>query len=193
MKLEILFPILILTAGFLYFIIPRIIMKYFTRPDIFIEVNPNEGLVRGRLMIRHLPNESVKYANSPEAENLYELNWKFNLIIRNNSENSAYNIKMYSTKPEVGKLLFAKSVNENKPLAAHEELLLPFEYKQEKVCKLKDIGTLDSKEPDFFKSYRILLDYKNSGKTRFNSVFEASTKAVSYKKISNRKIKKNWC
>jgi len=59
MKNEIIFPVLILAAGFVYFIIPKITKKYFTRPKIFIEVNANEGIVRGRRHIARISNDKV--------------------------------------------------------------------------------------------------------------------------------------
>ncbi|WP_163380196.1 hypothetical protein [Cyclobacterium sp. SYSU L10401] len=193
MKLEILFPILILSAGFLYFIIPRISKKYFARPLLFMEINPNEGITMQRRHIARIENSEIKYGNDPEAESLYGLVWKFDLIIRNNSENAAYNIKMFPQKTTKGKLTFNSIVNENKTLAAHQELVIPFEFYQEKESKHKDVDKLDTVEPDFFDEFKILLDYKNEGKTSFNSILDVKSKQVCFKKISQKKIKKNWC
>ncbi|OBY65979.1 hypothetical protein [Polaribacter vadi] len=193
MKIEQIVPLLILIAGLIYFLIPIIRKKFYTRPKLYIEINPNEGITSARYFIAHIPDESIEFANDPEAKNLYELIWKFNLVIRNNSENAAYSIKMRTNKPEEGHILFKSTVNENKPLAAHEELSIPFEYKQEKISKIKDINNLDSKEPQFFENFKILLDYRNSGNTRFNSLLIVKSKEISYKKILKKEIEKNWC
>jgi len=99
---------------------------------------------------------------------------------------------MYSTKQNQGLLSFNSILNENKPLPAHNELVIPFEFHQEKISKNKDLDNLDSTEPEFFKDFKILIDYKNSGNTRFNSLFNVQTREVHYQKVSRKNLIKNW-
>jgi len=191
--IQIILSLSILILGFIYFIFPFINNIFFKRPYLVIEFEPNKGITKQMEMIGHAPNTDFsKPVNLPNNENDYNLNWKFNLIIRNNSEYTAYNVVMYRNAIKNGNLDFISQINRNKPLPAHQELVIPFTFSEIKRVKNKDIRNIDTKEPDIFSKLELLINYTNYKQRRFNTLYKFKNDELSYKKITTKKIKSKW-
>ena len=113
MDIKILLTIIALILGIVYFAIPRIYKYYFKRPKLIVEIEPNKGLTSSQTFIRFSSKNPVGVpVNTPEGISIYEFEWKFDLIVRNNSEVNAFKIKMCQHKNS-NYLTFKKSINPN--------------------------------------------------------------------------------
>jgi len=183
---------LILIAGAIYFILPRIQSKYFKRPILVMEIDPKLGITHGR---QHQSfsrdNPPDRPVNDPETVSMYKLHWNFILTIRNNSEVTAYNIKLL--KKGVGNFLkFDGNVNANKPLPKHNEISIPIEFEVWKESKHKDVEKLSPPVPPEFEELELLLTYENSQKTKFSSIFTFQNKTIRYEREIKQKDLKQW-
>lgn len=182
---------LILLAGIIYFTFPYVNKSFFQRPVLTIEIEPNKGITMSRRHLGYAPeNDFSQPVNRPEVYSFYEVTWKFDLVIRNNSPYDSYHIELFYSGLKNGTLNFNSKVNQNKPLAKHAEILVPFEYNLTTKIQYKDIKTLDEREPKEFADIEMILTYKNERKTRFNTTFNMKTKELKYNKVSSKKIKK---
>ena len=181
-------PIIALIFGLVYFLFPRI-ENYYKRPLLIIELEPNDGITKIQTPLGLSSKNQNKQTNDPdEFLYNYEFEWKFNLIIRNNSENNAYDIKTLQ-KNNMPKIEFQKKINFQKALKAHEELNLPFKIVTIVEVLGKDREEIFDNDPNIFKDLSISLEYKNYKKNIFFSTFNFNDSSTSHKKILNYELK----
>lgn len=154
-------------------ITPWIKKKYFTRPELTIELVYNDGL-NLNLGLSHKNDLSLGYIEGDKAIHVWSLIWKMKLIIRNNSDITAY-------YPEIlfknDALNFTKidQLNKLKPISNISEIILNCQY--QKYCEsIPDERPELKKFPQEFDNLEILLQYKNSAKMRFYTLFDFADK-----------------
>lgn len=166
------FRILPVIVGLLIAIIPWIRKKYFTRPELTIELvldksfNANEGLSRKSKVTNGIIQEE-------DEIRLFSLRWKYKLIIRNNSNITAFYPRLL--KSESG-IWFTKIDKLNKLIpikSTDKETIINCEYKKYVEAKPIERPRLN-RFPDEFKDLKIALEYKNSAKIKFFTLFEFS-------------------
>ena len=100
---------------------------------------------------------------------IFQLTRKFKLIIRNNSDITAYypKIKFSPSKPKFTKI---DTINELKPITNIEYIELEAEYSKFEECQGKD-RTKTVGMPDELKDLKILIESKNGKKKKFYTLF----------------------
>jgi hypothetical protein len=192
MDIKILLTIIALILGIVYFAIPRIYKYYFKRPKLIVEIEPNKGLTSSQTFIRFSSKNPVGVpVNTPEGISIYEFEWKFDLIVRNNSEVNAFKIKMCQHKNS-NYLTFKKSINPNKALKAHESEIIPFIFSKVVETKQKDRASHFPKVPNEFKDLMLHLEYENEFGTKFYSRYYFNTNETKFNKVSKSELK-FWC
>ena len=192
MDIKVFLTIIALILGIAYFVIPRIYKYYFKRPKLVVEIEPNKGLQSSQTFIGHSSKNPVGIpVNTPEGISVYEFEWKFNLIVRNNSEVNAFNIKMCQHKNS-NYLTFKKSINPNKALKAHENETMPFVFSKVVETKHKDRASYFPRTPHEFKNLMLHLEYENEFGTKFFSRYYFNTNETKYDKIPKSELK-YWC
>ena len=158
-----------LLLGLLYFLYPRIADIYFKRPKIVLELDENVGISRSSSHLGYSPsNDRGLPVNRPEAISIYELEWKFNLTIRNNSEINAFDLRLMQHKNLLN-LDFKSKINPNKALKAHEEIVIPLVFKKTIQCMHKDRNKHYTQGPSDFQNLMLLLEYSNQHGKKFYS------------------------
>ena len=170
-------------------VIPLIWNKYVRRPELVIEIEKNKGITSTREYLFSV-NNTLGPLTVKEHIGAYKLEWKFNLLVRNNSENNAYSIQMYQYKDQ-SFLKFSSVINPNKALLAHEEENFPFTFSKIERIKAPDLASSELSKPKEFKNLMLLLKYKNQhGKVFYTKYYFNTDKNVS-DKVSKDEIK-NW-
>ena len=184
-------PYFAIILGFLYFIYPRIETIFKKRPKLIVEIEPREGITSTQRLIGY-SNKNPKISEGPdEMWYNYEFEWLFNLVVRNNSEINAYDIKLLQ-KNDAPRIEFRKTINFQKAMKAHEEIELPFKIYKIIECQGKDRERLFENQADIFKTLFILLEYKNPAKREFYSTFSFDDKKTTFKRIQSYVVKHYW-
>jgi hypothetical protein len=94
------------------------------------------------------------------------------VIIRNNSDRVAYYPKIYfeATEPHI---ILTDSINLQKPIMEHEEVTLKAEYAKYEEKKGSERSTTARLPPEL-NNMRILIEYKNSSKIKFYTLYDQS-------------------
>lgn len=149
--------------------IPYVRNRYLNGPELTIEIIPNGGMSSPRGLSSKNEVTADGYIDGNNAIRIFELTWKFRLIIRNNSDITAYypRIHFIQSKPKFTKI---DSLNELKPLNNTEYVELKAEYKKYEECQGKD-RTQTTGIPDELKDLKILMESKNGNKMRFYTIY----------------------
>jgi len=188
--------IAVLTVGFLgliYFLYPRIEEKYFKRPKLILEIKPNEGITSSQTNLgattKNRTDGVPVFPN--EIWYLYEFEWRFNLILRNNSEVNAYDIKLLQNKNQPT-MDFKEQINFDKALLAHQEITLPFRANTVVEIQGKDREEHFSNTPKAFQDLMISFEYKNPNDRIFHSRYYFNTNKISFDRISKVLLNEYW-
>ena len=177
-------PIIAIILAFLYFIYPRLENYFRKRPKLVVEIKPNEG-ISSRQNLKGYSSKNPSISEGPEEMwYIYEFESLFNLIIRNNSEINAYDIKMLQ-KNNAPKIEFQKAINFQKAMKAHEEIELPFKISTIIECQGKEREFLFNNQAEMFKTLNILLEYKNPQNREFYSIFSFNDEKTSFSRIQS--------
>lgn len=182
MEASTILAILALIAGLISFGYPRIEIYFIKRPKLVVEINPNKGFTRSSSFIDYHPDtDRTKPVNRPETIRIYELLWKFDLVIRNNSEINAFNVKMLQHK-NATKLAFNASINPQKSLKTHEEVIIPFQFTKVIQSTTQEFPLHYTQNPSDFKDLMLLLEYENEfGRKFYSRYFFNTDKSKFYK------------
>lgn len=152
-------------VGIIIAIIPFLWKKYFARPELTIELLRN-GSSSFNSGISNKNDVSKGYIDGNNAIYIFNIKWKFKIIIRNNSENIAFYPKLTldTTNP---KFTMITPLNELTPISMKEPVVLEAEYFKLEECKGQQ-RTDAGKFPEDLENMKLLLEYKNASKiTRF--------------------------
>src|SRR5690606_31827627 len=95
MEIGIIVSIISLFLGISYFIFPRFYDRFYKRPKLTMEIEPAQGITAFQKFIAYSSeNDPDLPVNRPDAIATYHFEWNFNIIVRNNSEVNAYNVKL---------------------------------------------------------------------------------------------------
>ncbi len=105
--------------GFFGALIPPIKKKYFDQPKVYLVFNFNNASQRPQGLSSK--NDSLQAIAVPHVIYDYELRWEYDLLLRNNSEHTAYNIKLIS--PTISNKFFLHpKLDTLKPLTENSEV-----------------------------------------------------------------------
>lgn len=184
-------PIITGLLAFLYFIYPRLENYFKKRPKLIVEIKENQGITSRQNFIG-LSNKNPRISEGPdEMWYIYEFEWLFNLIIRNNSEINAYEIILFQ-KNDAPKIEFQKNINIQKAMKAHEEIELPFKISTRIECQGKDRERIFENQADIFKILSVMLTYKNPQNRNFFTTFFFDNRKNDFRKLQSYEIKYYW-
>ncbi|MBN1185574.1 MAG: hypothetical protein JXB49_25030 [Bacteroidales bacterium] len=167
---NIMLGIIAIIVALIIAIIPWIRKKFFIRPELTFELIPDGGL-NSNEGLSWKNDLSKGYIEGEKAIHVWGLKWKYKLIIRNNSDVTAFYPKIYRKSSGIW---FTKidSLNNLKPIkTSDDDIVLKCEYQKYTESIPSERPKLD-KFPVEFQDLKILLEYKNSAKSRFYTLFE---------------------
>lgn len=185
------FPILVGALAFVYFIYPRYEAKFRIRPRIVVETEPNKGITKMQSFIGYSSKNGSDRSDIDERWFIYEFEWKFDLIVRNNSEINAYELQLLQRKDSPN-IEFQGKINIQKALKAQEEIVLPFKISKIVECQGKDRESYFNNYPDIFEKISIILQYKNPKGQLFQSVYFFKRNYTSFESVNKNIIKYYW-
>lgn len=167
--MEVLISTISLIIAITIALIPYFRTRYLHGPELTIEIIQDGGMSSPiGLSSKNVVN-SEGIINDETALKIFELKWKFRLIIRNNSDCTAYYPKIHfiQSKP---KLTQIDPLNKLKPLNNIEKIELKATYSKFQECQGKDrIKTTGL--PSELKNLKILIESKNGKKMRFYTLY----------------------
>jgi len=148
-------------------LIPYFKKRYGERPRLELEISYAGGS-SSPIGLSAKNDTSKGYIEADDAIRIFELEWKMNLRIRNNSDIAAYYAKMYYAKNSP---MFTELEKfPTKPILNSDDITLKGLYRTFEECKgrerTKTVGI-----PDKFKELKIILKYQNSHRTKFYSLY----------------------
>jgi len=148
---------------------PYVRNRYFLGPELTIEIIPNGGNSLSRGLSSKNKVNADGHIDGNNAIEIFELSWEFRVIIRNNSDNTAYypKILFISSKPKFTKI---DSLNELNPIVNTDSIELKAEYSKFEECQGKDITTTTG-IPDELKNLKILIESRNGKKMKFYTLY----------------------
>jgi hypothetical protein len=169
--LSIILGILGLIITVLIAMIPYFRRVYFIGPELTIELVPDGGSSTNKGLSGK--NHTAKgYVDGNNAIYVFEVTWKVNLKIINNSNITAYYPKLNYLNQQ---LSFSRleTLDSNKPIQGNEQILSVGKYVMSEEVNGNERTQINGL-PDNFDDLKILLEYKNPNKKRFYTVFSNS-------------------
>lgn len=153
----------------LFGIIPFIQKMYFLRPELTIEII-YEGLEAVPLGLSP-NNEAVDgVIDGEKAVYLFKSTWKYIIFIRNNSDQTAYNPQLFFSKFKPSFEL-KNNINRLRPITNKDEIQLKAEYTVYFQSTGRERAERNKTIPKEIDDINILLEYQNSSKRTFYTVF----------------------
>jgi hypothetical protein len=174
--MELLIGIAGLIIGIVIAVIPYYRSKYILRPEVTIEITPNGGLSAPMGLSPKNKVNDEGYIDGNNAIRIFELTWRFNVKITNNSDLTAF-YPILEFNPNGPKFTQIDKVNRLEPIKSGESLELKAEYKKYEEAMGKDRTKVGEVPPPEFSELGILLGYENSKKRRFYTLFDHNSKS----------------
>lgn len=121
----------------------------------------------------------------------YYYEWYFDLILRNNSDYNAFELKLLQHKDQK-EVHFRRQINEQIALKAHENLTLPFVVKSRVEIQGKDREGIFSSRPKHLENQMLLFKYKNKYGKELYSRYYFNPNLMKVDKISEQELKEYW-
>ena len=160
-------------------------------PRLEIELEYRGAMKKPLRPSRNNPINEQGHMIIEQGKGIYinELEWKYNMIIRNNSSYPAYKPKIIFPKSNKYQFSYIEKLNSNKPIKALEETTLTTKYSYKIEALGKDAADMvRNKMPanSAFDEMRIVLEYENENGRKFYTNFQVSEGSNTH---SNRKPK----
>lgn len=180
---------LILLGGLIYFLYPRYEAHFIRRPKLVVELASKKGITRSSHFIDYCSEtDRSQPVNRPGVIKIYELNWNFDLTIRNNSEINAFNVKMLQHN-NLMNLTFKKEINPQKSLQSHQEEIIPFQFIKIVKSTNEEFESHYIKKPSDFKDLMLMLEYENQSGKKFYSRYFFNTNSSEFSSIKKSELK----
>ena len=164
--------------------IPYIRNKYFLGPELTLEIIPEGGMSSPvGLSSKNIVNDEGNIEGN-NAIRIFRLTWRFKVIIRNNSDSTAYYPKLHfiDSNPKFTKI---DPLNELQPIINTQPKELKSEYSKFEECQGKD-RTKTTGIPEDFSNLKIFIESKNGKKMKFYTLYSV---ANNKNKVVRRKPK----
>lgn len=159
-------------VGIILFVIMKLIPSNEERPIVELEMDYEKSFRSPQKMIpgKSPINAEGYYLQEPDGIYFYEIEHFFKLIVRNNSIQNAYNIKIYV--PKVGFLKFRNETNALEPLIINNSKVIQMHYTIAKGMTFSEAEkTLNNKLSEELKSTIIIVEYQNEQRKTYYSTF----------------------
>lgn len=153
-------------------IIPYFRRKYYLRPELTIEtIISGDGSRPLGLSIKNKVNEKG-ILDGDSAIYIFELTWRFKIRITNNSDLTAFypELEFNPNGPRFQKL---DNLNSLQPIKPADSIELNAEYKKIEEATGEERTVVNRNSlPDEFSYLGILLEYQNSKKSKFYTLYD---------------------
>jgi len=178
-------------AKFIQWYIPRKEEKNI-RPNLQIEIL-TDSETYGVQTPLGMSEKSGTVSKGPDEDwYWYDYEWYFDLILRNNSDYNAFEIKLLQHKDQK-KVHFREQINKKIALKAHANLTLPFVVKSRVEIQGKDRERTFGSRPKHLENQMLLFKFKNKYGKEFYSRYYFNPDLTKVDKISEQELKKYWC
>lgn len=152
-------------------LIPYFRKTYFIGPELTIELEADGGfsLNKGLSSKNDISNGFIEIDSTIYV---YEVTWKINLKITNNSNIIAYYPELNFLNQQVG-FTHLERLDKNIPIKENEQITLKGTYMMYEEVAGKDRTATNGLPPNF-NNLKILLSYKNPDKRKFYTFFTNS-------------------
>lgn len=172
--MEIVIGIAGIVVGILIAVIPYFRRKYFLRPELTIEIIKDGGSSSPRgLSAKNKVNEEG-YIDGHTAIRVFELTWRFKIRITNNSDFTAFYPHL-EFNPNGPKFKIIDKLNSLQPIKPTEPIELKAEYNKYEEKSGQDRTNVGRHMPPEFEDLGILLEYQNSKKSKFYTLYDYNT------------------
>lgn len=178
--------LLISSIGMIIFIMLKIIPRDETFPIVELELISNNSFRAPPKMIpdKSPRNENGYYLHEVDGIYFYEIDHMYDLVIRNNSMQNAYNIKIYV--PKVHFLKFNNETNSLEPLTINNPKTIKLKYSIGKGMTQNEAEILlNNKITDELKKSEIIVEYQNEKRKTYYSKFTPLNHNERLKKAPN--------
>ena len=156
-------------------IIPPLKKKYFDQPKVYIIIKGNGA---SRYPVLTSPNNDFSKPISRFTEIRFDkLIWRYNLILRNNSEHVAYNLSLLHPEQNLS-FMFEKKLDRLLPIIPNTELINVIIFEKHVEGTGQETHELSKKHPDILMNNKFILEYTNVKGTKFYTVFDESKNEV---------------
>lgn len=168
-------PIILLaisTLGIIMFIILKILPSDEEFPIVELELINNHSIRNAPKMIadKSPRNEEGNYLQEEDGIYFFEIEHNYDLVIRNNSIQNAYNVKIYV--PKAYFLKFLNETNSLEPLTINNPKTIKMKYNIAKGMTWKETEILLSdKLTEELKNIAMIIEYQNEKRKTYYSKF----------------------
>lgn len=169
--MEIAIGIASLIIGILVAVVPYYRRKYFLRPEMTIEIIKDGGSSSPiGLSSKNKVNEEG-YIDRNTAIRVFELTWRFNIKITNNSDLTAFYPDL-EFNPNGPRFRLIDKLNSLQPIKPTETINLKVEYRKYEEKTGQERTHVGRDMPPEFNDLGLLLGYQSSKKSKFYTLYD---------------------
>lgn len=173
--MDIAIGILGLVLALLLALIPFLWKRYIARPEVTVEIIKNGGSSsQVGLSHKNVVNEEG-YIDGRTAIRVFELTWRFQIRITNNSDLTAFYPEL-TFNPSGPKFNLIDKLNTLQPLKPTETVFLKAEYRKYEEKTGEERTDVGRQMPEEFSGLGLLLTYQNPHKSKFYTLFDFNEK-----------------
>lgn len=167
--------ILGIIIGVIIAIVPYFWNRYFSRPELTIEIINDGGISSPRGLSHKNKVNEAGCIDGRTAIWVLEQTWKFIIKVTNNSEITAFYPEL-TFNPNGPKFNLIDKLNSLQPIKPTETIELKAQYRKYEEKTGEDAAELERKLPEEFEDLSLLLSYQNSHKSTFCTLFDFNEK-----------------
>jgi hypothetical protein len=173
--MDIMIGILGIVVGIIIAVAPFLWKRYVARPELTIELLKDGGSSSPKgLSHKNVVNEEG-YIDGLTAIRVFELTWKFQIRVTNNSELTAFYPEL-TYNPYGPRFDLIDKLNTLQPIKPTESIVLKAVYKKYEEKTGEERTDVGRQMPEEFSDLGLLLTYKNSHKITFFTLFDFNEK-----------------
>jgi hypothetical protein len=175
-------------VGVVVFILLRFIPDHDDRPMVELEMTGDGGYRSSPGLIRDISpktEDGTAYVMEIGGTYLFKIQRNFDLIIRNNSKNNAYNIFLYKSNTSFP-VRFEGKYSSLEPLIIDKPIKLKIVYEVHRPMTHDEAEViLQSNIPDDLKNFKLLVEYKSERRRKYYTSFSQRNINEPLKKAPN--------
>jgi hypothetical protein len=177
-------------GGLLIAIVPFLRKRYFLRPEVTIEIIKDGGSSSPKGLSHKNVVSEEGYIDGNTAIRIFELTWRFQIKITNNSELTAFYPEL-SFNPNGPKFTLIERLNSLQPIKPTETIILKAEYSKFEETTGQERTDVGRQMPEEFEDLGILLGYQSPQKIKFYTLFDFNEKTNKFVKRKPKEYKNN--
>jgi len=177
-------------GGLLTAIVPFFWKRYISRPEVTIEIIKDGGSSSPRGLSHKNVVTEEGFIDGNTAIRVFELTWRFQIKITNNSELTAFYPEL-SFNPNGPKFFLIEKLNSLQPIKPTETIVLKAEYRKFEEKTGQERTDVGRQMPEEFEDLGLLLAYQSPQKSKFYTLFDFNEKTNKFVKRKPNEYKNN--